>query len=192
MLFKERVSQFLERETFEYADQWKNGGLVHDFRRLVVDNNGQTIDRLAEILPGGLIPPSQDTTGKVIGNWKGIYEMVEKKHKLDIPYNSVIFMHRIDDSVRTLYKPEAVDGRNYVFLFLRPDLPVLTPSDMGECWPIYTPGDDEVYSPQIISPQNFEAIVVKTGTAPEALTTFSYHLRVNQIKLFDYTGERFV
>lgn len=181
----------LEQEVSEYADLWKNGGLLHDFRRRVVDRNGQTIDRLAEILPSGLIPLSKDTTGKVIGNWKGIYEMVEKKHKLDIPYNSVIFMHRIDDSIRTLYKPKTVDGRNYVFLFLRPDLPVLTPSDMGKCWPIYTPGDDEVYSPQVISPQDFEAIVVKTGTAPEALTTFSYHLRVNQIKLFDYTGERF-
>lgn len=176
----------------EYSDLWKNGGLFHDFRRTVVDKEGHIIDRLGEILPSGLIPPILDSTGKVIGNWHGISNYVEKRYNPDTSYNCVVFMHRVNDSVRTLFKPNVNDGRTFVFLFLRSDLPVLTPSDMGNNWPVLTPiEEDEVYTKQIISPDNFEAVVVKTGTAPETLATYSFHLRTSGIRLFDYSGTRF-
>ncbi len=171
----------------EYEALWQNGNIFHEFDRFAITPEGRNIDRLAEILTHGLIPPSLDITGKVILNW----QEVRRFYKTSTTYDSVVFLHRYCDGSR-MHKPWSVDKKEKAYLFLGSDYPVLTPRDMGPDWPILVMGDFEVYSKQVVTPENFRTLVVSTQAAPSIADEFASRLHDLNMELFDFRGTKLI
>ncbi len=171
----------------EYRALWLNGNIFHEFTRFVTTPEGRNIDRLAEILTHGLIPPSLDTTGKVVLNW----QEVRRFYKTSATYDSVIFLHRYCDG-SSMHKPWLTDKKGKTYIFLDSDYPVHTPSDMGPDWPILVMGDFEVYSKQVVAPENFRTLVVSTQAASSVADEFASRLHDLNIELFDFKGTKLI
>ncbi len=180
----ERLRRPAERKipSDEYEQLWQVGSIFHEFDRHAVGRRRKKVDRLAEILASGIIPPSMDTSGKVVLNW----EYVRDFHNIPPRYNSVVFMRRLT-SQTSLYKPWMGESRG-IYLFLQNDVHVLTESDMGGDWPLLNLYDEEVYSDKVVAPEKFRSLVVPVEEAPTIAESFASRLNALNISLFDFGG----
>jgi hypothetical protein len=156
---------------------WKHGNLFFNTSRFPIKNGYEHIDRLAEILKNGLIPPSLDTKGKVIS------DLNIEATGFENNYNSVIFLHLFgDNSYRYIPFVE-----NKICFFVDPKTKFKTNSDMH--WPLLC--SDEVYVPRIIKPRELIGVAVAPNALKSVYGQFYRDLKRLGLPLYDFTGKAF-
>ncbi|MEK7096001.1 MAG: hypothetical protein AAB896_01790, partial [Patescibacteria group bacterium] len=104
----------------------------------------------------------------------------------DVPYDSVIFLHKYDPRVSFLY---SIISPESICVFLKPDVPVLTSEHMGGGWPVVS--QSEVYSLQPIPPQMIRAVIMPDAEALNIDDEIQRKLASLSIPLFGTDGSRY-
>jgi hypothetical protein len=155
---------------------WQYGALFHVSTRYPRKHNVPKVDRLAGILRSGLVAPAQCQDGSVRSDLHVVVTGCR------VPYDSVIFLHRFGFQSH-LY---TICDRGRFAVFVDPDIPVLTPEDMGPNWAVLC--QDEVYVPDRIALEKLIGIAVHPADADSILSELLAEFRRLQIPLCDYDG----
>lgn len=155
---------------------WQAGDLFHVTSRFPDDATEPRVDRLAGILKRGLVAPARCDQGTVRRNIRITIEGAA------IPYDSLVFLHRMCDWSRLYTRSEP--GRFTVIV--DPAHPVLTLQEMGPAWMLLCP--DEVYVRDQISAEELVGLVVDVADAEAVLGEFLDDLRRLALPLYDIRG----
>jgi hypothetical protein len=99
-----------------------------------------------------------------------------------VPYDSLVFLHRFGplSYLYTICEP----GRFAVFI--KPDIPVRTPGEMGPHWVELC--QDEVYVPDGIGVDKLIGVAIHPADADSVLTELIDEFRRLELPLYDYDG----
>lgn len=155
---------------------WQPGDLFHMFFRYPRNPEALKLDRLASVLRQGLVAPASCPDGSVCSD---LHLVVMG---LDVSYDSLVFLHRFgpDSGLYTMFEP----GR--LAAFIDPDLPVLTPQEMGPNWVVLC--QDEVYVRDRIAAEHIIGIAIHPDDAEAVMEGFLSDLQRFGIPLYRHDG----
>jgi hypothetical protein len=151
---------------------WQPGDLFHLFFRYPLNPDAPQVDRLANVLRQGLVAPAACPDGSVCSDLQLVVM------GLDVPYDSWVFLHRLgpDSGLYTGFEP----GR--LAVLIDPDLPVLSPEEMGANWVMLC--QDEVYVRNRIGAEHLIGIVIHPDDAEAVMQEALGDLQRSGIPLY--------
>jgi hypothetical protein len=155
---------------------WQHGDLFHNCTRYPRKAKAPRVDRLAGILRNGLMAPAHCRDGSVFSDLNLLVT------GCSVPYDSLVFLHRYGP-VSYLY---TICDQGRFAVFIDPDLPVITPEDMGENWAQLC--QDEVYVPDGVGLEKVIGIAVHPDDAEPVLAQFLADFQRLAIPLYNYDG----
>lgn len=157
---------------------WKPGNLFFNTSRYSRKKGYEHIDRLAEILRKGLIPPALDMEGTVVSDLN--ITVIGAKYN----YSEVVFLHLFGDN-SYLYIPFQDDK---LCFFVDPETKFIT-NGADIRWPLLC--IDEVYVPRIIEPKELIGIAVAPNTLKDVYNQFHQDFKRLSLPLYDFSGKVF-
>ncbi len=158
---------------------WHNGALFHCTQRYPRKRSAPVVDRLASILRHGLTAPAASPDGSAHSDLNLIVT------GLDVPYDSLVFLHRFTDVsfIYTICEP----GRFAVFV--DPSHPVVTPEEMGPNWVMLC--QDEVYVRDRVAIEKLTAVAIHPDDAEEIMGKLLPEFERLRLPLCSYDGHTF-
>ncbi len=151
---------------------WQTGDLFHVFSRYPRRPEAPRVDRLAGILKHGLVAPGACDDGSVCS------DLSITATGLSIPYDRLVFLHRFGTRSSLYTMIDA--GR--IAVFVDPELPVMSQTEMGRHWPVLC--QDEVYVRDRVSISQIIGIAVHPADARSVMDEHLPQLKHQGIPLY--------